>query len=626
MNNDEIKSTNEISVPNSPSLQEVGANQQGIFEKMSKKQKILLITGLSVFLILTIVGSGFAYYLATSKNNTSTDSNETSSTTNPNSTDVPTPTDSTQPTRSETTPAPSQLGNYKVQFTGKPVKLEKLTVFKPVLPADDYTPGLNYPSFEVDTNTITDYYSVGKVVGGTYDGYEVVYGFSDNGLTEKYKYAQFALLKKGNDIVVFNYAKSTNFPEAYDFISKNWLADGIKTDSDTSFYDLLFGYADINDSKITFGHAYVSPIIDENLLSKSIKLSDGTQTYLSKDSKDTGIYVLTKSGFYKRYYYRPSLMKVQVYNEIPQITWTTAKAYTNTYNYSYVGFAVCGVSENIGVTNIPMTKLKQTGKTSTGQAVYEYINPAEDTFLNKLYTEDYKAMEINKGNTITEDDSTPFTFEQYRQYHPVFYWKDEFGRLIQFESNEFMMVGGCAKPAIYLYPEKTTQVNVELNLKGPLTLSIPSYKNGWNATVSPDGTITSNGEKYDYLFWEGRFENFRPNTSIGWSIKKSEVEIFLNKKLDELGFNQKEKAQFLEYWLPRLKSEKSEYIYINFLDEKYLDQVAPLNINPKPDSYKRYFMVYRGENSYRELTAPKLKKAERKGFFMFEWGGARLNQ
>lgn len=230
---------------------------------------------------------------------------------------------------------------------------------------------------------------------------------------------------------------------------------------------------------------------------------------------------------------------------------------------------------------------------------------------------------MNQGNTIKEDDKTAFTFAEYVKYHPVFYWQDEFGRLIQFESNEFMMVGGCAKPAVYLYPNSTSNISVNLKINGDLTFSIPNYKNGWNISANPNGDIYSNGEKYDYLFWEGKFNNFSPNTTIGWSVKKSEIASFLIYKLDELGFNSKEKAQFTEYWLPKLQAENSEYIFINFLDEKFLDQVAPLTISPKPDSYKRYFMIFRGEDSFRRVSAPKIQSVERKGFFMFEWGGAR---
>lgn len=61
-----------------------------------------------------------------------------------------------------------------------------------------------------------------------------------------------------------------------------------------------------------------------------------------------------------------------------------------------------------------------------------------------------------------------------------------------------------AKPVIYLYPEKETEVTVKFNYAGELTCTYPAYNDGWKVCASPDGTLTdADGQTYNYLYWEG---------------------------------------------------------------------------------------------------------------------------
>ena len=62
-----------------------------------------------------------------------------------------------------------------------------------------------------------------------------------------------------------------------------------------------------------------------------------------------------------------------------------------------------------------------------------------------------------------------------------------------------------AKPVLYLYPEKETEVNVRLDYDGELTCTYPAYgENGWTVTAAPDGTLRDKaGQTYNYLYWEG---------------------------------------------------------------------------------------------------------------------------
>ena len=54
------------------------------------------------------------------------------------------------------------------------------------------------------------------------------------------------------------------------------------------------------------------------------------------------------------------------------------------------------------------------------------------------------------------------------------------------------MPSACAaKPVIYLYPERTTDISVALDWEKRSLTSIPNYGNGWQVTATPQGNITS---------------------------------------------------------------------------------------------------------------------------------------
>ena len=69
-----------------------------------------------------------------------------------------------------------------------------------------------------------------------------------------------------------------------------------------------------------------------------------------------------------------------------------------------------------------------------------------------------------------------------------------------------LLAAGCqqpeeqlaAKPVIYLYPTKETEVEVRLMLDGALTASYPDYGDGWRVVAQPDGTLTDRDTGRDY--------------------------------------------------------------------------------------------------------------------------------
>ncbi len=195
------------------------------------------------------------------------------------------------------------------------------------------------------------------------------------------------------------------------------------------------------------------------------------------------------------------------------------------------------------------------------------------------------------------------------------------GDLVSIEpSNEPNYV--YAKPVIYLYPEKETDVSVKLTLDGEFTCTYPAYHNGWHVTAFPDGTlIDANGQVYRYLYWEGNGDT-EWDMSRGFCVKGEDTAAFLEEALAKLGLTREEANEFIIYWLPLM--QENPYNIISFQGERYEDS-AKLEITPAPNTVIRVFMTYKVSDVYVEMDAQELTAPEREGFTVVEWGGAEWN-
>lgn len=184
--------------------------------------------------------------------------------------------------------------------------------------------------------------------------------------------------------------------------------------------------------------------------------------------------------------------------------------------------------------------------------------------------------------------------------------------------DSYVVPMGLGKPVIYLYPETKTQISVKVKPDGGITFSEPSYDSGWEVFADPSGLLSWNGQSFPYLYWEGNtFKLQKP--SEGFVINREQVSGFLDDKLSILGLNEIEKVDFKEYWVPRMA--RNPYYFINFIPQKEIDRIAPLDISPKPDTVIRVLMNYKGLNSPVSVTEQNLQKVERHGYAAVEWGG-----
>lgn len=179
-----------------------------------------------------------------------------------------------------------------------------------------------------------------------------------------------------------------------------------------------------------------------------------------------------------------------------------------------------------------------------------------------------------------------------------------------------------AKPVIYLYPEKETEVSVRLDYDGELSCAYPTYDGSWTVTASPDGTLTGeNGQSYNYLYWEG-VSDIEYDFSEGFCVAGENAAAFLEQALEKLGLNRREANEFIVYWLPKL--EQSKYNLISFQTDVYTEH-ARLIVLPEPDSVLRVFMAWQSLDAPVDIQPQALPSFERNGFTVVEWGGAEVS-
>ncbi|MFN7045261.1 MAG: hypothetical protein ACK4M1_08695 [Flavobacterium sp.] len=181
-----------------------------------------------------------------------------------------------------------------------------------------------------------------------------------------------------------------------------------------------------------------------------------------------------------------------------------------------------------------------------------------------------------------------------------------------------------AKPVIYIYPTEKTEINLQLNFKGKLLTTFPKYDKNWKVIAEPNGQIfdKKTNRYYSSLFWDGTidFPEEHYKYDDGFIVPKEKLTEFFIEKLEHIGLNNQETNEFIQYWLPIL--ERNKYNFIHFLVNEDCNEIATLEVNPKPETTIRIYMEFYGLENYTQIKEQQLPKTERKGFTLVEWGGA----
>jgi hypothetical protein len=185
------------------------------------------------------------------------------------------------------------------------------------------------------------------------------------------------------------------------------------------------------------------------------------------------------------------------------------------------------------------------------------------------------------------------------------------------------------KPVIYLYPEEVMDVSVGLDFHGALTAVYPAYHDGWLVSASPSGELIDLKDQraHEYLFYEGVcddavYSGYQFNE--GFCVARADVVSFLESNLDEIGLNHREANDMITFWMARLM--ESNYVIIRFQLNEECNNIADLEITPKPDSELRIMMDFKNVDEPREIKPQIFKPFIRKGFTVIEWGGTDLTE
>ena len=181
------------------------------------------------------------------------------------------------------------------------------------------------------------------------------------------------------------------------------------------------------------------------------------------------------------------------------------------------------------------------------------------------------------------------------------------------------MIGGRAKPVLYLYPLKETNVKVKFSNPELLTTTYPKYNDSWNVTVKPNGDMYDKDGKYYYaLYWDEKRYN-EVDFKEGYYVDGKDAISFLEDKLTLIGLNDKERNEFIMYWLPVMESNEKNLVYFELTEEREVGN--KLIIDPKPDSLLRVSIHIKKVNKKIDIKEQKLEKFNRLGFVAVEWGG-----
>ena len=191
------------------------------------------------------------------------------------------------------------------------------------------------------------------------------------------------------------------------------------------------------------------------------------------------------------------------------------------------------------------------------------------------------------------------------------------------------------KPVVYVYPEEEQGLTMTIDVKGTLDMVYPAPERqvqteegtraSWTISAAPDGTLTdASGRSYPYVFWEGPVRQDTPER--GFIVAREDAVPFLEEKLGQLGLSDKEAADFITYWAPRIRA--NEYTFVSFDASSYAQQVTYSFADESgnqvvPDTFIRVFMTIRAADA-NEVVTPQVfgPTPTRSGFTAVEWGGA----
>ncbi len=294
-----------------------------------------------------------------------------------------------------------------------------------------------------------------------------------------------------------------------------------------------------------------------------------------------------------------------------KIKWSKGEQTSASYRSGGGG---CGYGSSYVVADVQKSDLTEVGKTPQGQTVYS-LNPS-NPLVTEIYTKDY-----DKGSALSLADAANknLSVQQFNDKHGYFLIENGFGEFMVYINESLIAQGGCGKPVIYLYPKVDTNVSVAVGAN--VTVSDPLYPTGgWkNVLARPNGQLRYQGQEYGSLFWEGQGNGEYPAITQGTVVAQKDMLATIEKQLASQGLQGREITEFISFWRPNLP--KDPYVRLTWLTLPQINELAPLQVTPRPNTSIRVFLDFEGLSKPISLPAQKFNAPKREGFTLVEWGG-----
>jgi len=290
-------------------------------------------------------------------------------------------------------------------------------------------------------------------------------------------------------------------------------------------------------------------------------------------------------------------------NQVPVVTWTDNTKNTQAYNVGFRGG--CGQTDGKVIRPGPkLGNLTESGSTSGSQPVYKLTDP-NSPILKYIYT-------------LLVNGDVP-GYDNFVKSNYYFLWQDSLSDWVIFISQANQVMAECGKPVIYLYP--TTDTNVSVKVGANITKSEPLYpQNGWTVLAHPNGQLDYQGRSYPNLFWEGTGHGvYKDIANYGFVVPQSQLISTLKNQLSQLGLTSRESSDFMDFWTDKLPT--TPYVRLTWLDTADMNNLAPLQVSPPPQTTIRIFLDFAGLDKSVKLIPQKLTSPPRSGFTLIEWGG-----
>src|SRR3989338_8185614 len=496
---------------------------------------------------------------------------------------------------------------------------------------------------------------LGTIEGGAYDGYRLTMQYAEHeglGTVYIYLYLLENPSNKTPDVLVGNYASAVM--SVFSRLSLSTTVENV-IGSNVDLFSELDAPIVIDSDVIVPEFEHEARVVDEKgnafrlvgLFTRAdfpevfpvgsyadkTKLVDGPELYLyASDSNAPGFsgpwvglqqfYRVREDGRLVWYDLEIPFFAYDKTNEydllsrgVPRLLWEGSKVNEAMYSKAKVGG--CGVTELMNVVD------DETVEELNLVYVADTLNAHERVDASSLRV--YTPQNLSHGllpqtrYDVERGEMVPVT--EVSGGYPFVLFEDSFGRWVLLTHTEIVPAAECGKPVIYLYPEKEMDVTVRVEPQGGFSFTEPEYKDGWRVTAYPNGRLVNldDGAEYPYLFWEGRGGLYAEPERY-WVVAQSDVHDFLVNTLGQMGLNERETADFVEFWEPRMQS--APFYKIGFHGTDVMDELAPLSLSVKPDSVFRVLMDYEELEKPIEQNPPlHIPHFERRGFSVLEWGG-----